>query len=64
MQLRKAGARLDVSGEGGSIIWPAPAPYQHTTPGCEAVLEAPLAPLPQWIIERMTQERELLAPHA
>ena len=45
---------VDVLGEGGSIVWPAPAPYQDVTPGCAVALPAPIAPLPGWIIDRVT----------
>jgi hypothetical protein len=44
---------VDVLGDGGHVLWPAPAPYRDVTPGCEVVLEAPITPLPGWIIERV-----------
>ena len=47
---------VDVLGEGGSIVWPAPAPYQDVTPGCAVALAAPIAPLPEWIIDRAFAE--------
>jgi hypothetical protein len=45
---------VSVQGEGGWIAWPAPAPYQHVTPGYVVALEAPIAPLPKWIVVRVT----------
>jgi hypothetical protein len=53
---------VDVLSEGGSILWPAPAPYQHVTPGCEVTHAAPIAPLPRWIITRLTREPRPKAP--
>jgi len=47
---------VDVLAEGGSIVWPAPAPYQDATPGCAVALDAPIAPLPGWIIDRVRAE--------
>jgi hypothetical protein len=47
---------VDVLGEGGSIIWPAPPPYQGMTPGCGVALDAPIAALPGWIIARVTAD--------
>jgi Bifunctional DNA primase/polymerase, N-terminal len=45
---------IDVLGEGGSIIWPSPAPYQRVTPECIVALEAPIGELPRWIIDTVT----------
>ena len=46
-------AGVNVLGEGYWTPWPAPAPYEDATPGCSVALDVPVAPLPQWIIERV-----------
>jgi hypothetical protein len=47
---------VNVLAEGGGLLWPAPAPYQDITPGCEVTHAAPMARLPRWITERLTRE--------
>jgi hypothetical protein len=47
---------VDVLGEGGSISWPAPRPYEHVTPGCVVALDVPIAVLPGWVIARVTAD--------
>ena len=47
---------VDVLGEGGSIIWPAPPPYHDVAPGCVVALDVPIAALPRWIIARVTAD--------
>ena len=53
---------VDVLGEGGSIIWPAPPSYHDVTPECVVALDAPIAKLPGWIIARATADRRPKEP--
>jgi hypothetical protein len=45
---------LTVTGESGWVPWPAPSPYEDTTPGYGVVADEPIAPLPRWIVRRVT----------
>jgi hypothetical protein len=45
---------VDLVAEGGSIIWPPSHPYGSVTPGFVVALDAPIAPLPRWIIAPVT----------
>jgi hypothetical protein len=45
---------IAVTGQGGFIIWPAPRGYEHCCPGYRVTADLSVAPLPLWVVRKVT----------
>jgi hypothetical protein len=52
---------IAVMGQGGFIIWPAPRGYEHCYPGHRVTADLPVAPLPVWVVRKVTAPAPRLA---